>query len=70
VVLSGSLRVKVEDDVVELAPLQAIRVAPAATRCLEAGGEGAEVLAFSAAASDNSDAVMVPGWWSDARADR
>jgi quercetin dioxygenase-like cupin family protein len=65
VVLSGSLRVKVEDDVVELTPLQAIRVAPPATRCMEAGKEGAEVLAFSAAASDNSDAVMVPGWWSD-----
>lgn len=46
VALSGSGRVKVDDEVFELGPLDAVRVAPASARELEAGPEGLEVLAF------------------------
>src|SRR3954447_25908046 len=45
VVLSGSGRVKLDDDIVEVGPLDAIRVAPHVMRCWEAGPEGLEVLA-------------------------
>jgi uncharacterized cupin superfamily protein len=47
VVLSGSGRIKLDDEVEELRPLDAIRIGPAVTRWLEAGDEGLEILAFS-----------------------
>ena len=46
VVLSGSGWIKVDDDVHELEPLDAIRVAPQTPRAFEAGPEGLEFLAF------------------------
>jgi mannose-6-phosphate isomerase-like protein (cupin superfamily) len=63
VVISGSARIKLEDDVVELGPLEAVRVPGSVTRCIEGGPEGAEVLAFGAPQA--KDAEMIPGWWSD-----
>lgn len=65
VVLTGSARVKVEDEVVELGALDAIRVPGPVARGLEAGPEGAEVIAFGAPNTDNKDAEMLPGWWTD-----
>lgn len=65
VVVGGSGRVKLDDEVVELGTWDALRVAPETIRCFEAGPEGAEILAFGApsgAAAEN-DAEMVPGWW-------
>ena len=64
VVLSGSLRVKLEDDVVELKPLEAVRVAKETMRGFEAGPEGAELLAIGAPNTGPGDADTVPGWWS------
>jgi mannose-6-phosphate isomerase-like protein (cupin superfamily) len=46
VVLSGSGRMKLDDDIVELKPLDAIRVAPPVVRAFEAGSDGLELLAF------------------------
>ncbi|HSJ73308.1 MAG TPA: hypothetical protein VK904_03250 [Miltoncostaeaceae bacterium] len=63
VVLTGLARLSVEDEIVELRPLDAVRVAPTAARCLEGGPEGAEVLAFGAPSDHNRDAEMLPGWW-------
>jgi mannose-6-phosphate isomerase-like protein (cupin superfamily) len=65
VVVSGSARMKVGDDVVELEQWDALRVAPGEWRAFEAGPEGAEVLAFGAPNTDNRDAEMQPGWWED-----
>ena len=48
VVLSGSGRIKVDDQLVDVAPLDAIRVTPRAARAFEAGPEGLEFLAFGA----------------------
>ncbi len=62
VVVGGSGRVKLEDDVVELAPWDAVRVAPQTMRCFEAGPDGMEFLAFGAHTSAD-DVEMVPGWW-------
>ena len=63
--VGGSARVKVDDDVVELRPWDAIRIPPGAMRSLEAGPEGAEVIAFGAPNTENADVDMTPGWWSD-----
>ncbi len=65
VVLSGSLRVKLEDDVVELGQYDAIRVPGDVARGLEGGPEGAEILALGAPNTENKDTEMLPGWWSD-----
>jgi uncharacterized cupin superfamily protein len=64
VVLRGSARVKVEDEIVELAERDAIRFDKDTMRAVEAGPEGVEYLAFGAG-DDPRDAEMVQGWWSD-----
>ena len=63
VIVSGSARIAVGDDVFDLAEWDAVRVAPGAWRGLEAGTEGVEYIAFGAPNTDNKDAEMQPGWW-------
>jgi len=64
VVLRGSARVKVEDEIVELGPMDALRIGMDAMRAVEAGPDGVEYLAFGAG-DDPKDAEMVQDWWSD-----
>jgi mannose-6-phosphate isomerase-like protein (cupin superfamily) len=64
VVVRGSARVKVEDEVVELGEWDAIRFGKDTMRNVEAGPEGVEYLAFGAG-TDPTDAEMAPGWWTD-----
>jgi mannose-6-phosphate isomerase-like protein (cupin superfamily) len=63
VVISGSARIKVDDDEIELGTLDAIRVAPQATRALQGGPDGAEVIAFGAPKPPEQDVEMLQGWW-------
>jgi quercetin dioxygenase-like cupin family protein len=63
VIVSGGARVAVGDDVVELGRWDALRIAPGVVRGMEAGPDGAEILAFGAPNTDNKDADMQPGWW-------
>jgi mannose-6-phosphate isomerase-like protein (cupin superfamily) len=64
-VVSGAARAKLDDEIVELRPWDAVRVAPETVRGLEGGPEGAEVLVFGAPSNDNRDVQPVPGWWTD-----
>lgn len=61
VVLSGTGRMALGDDVIELEPLDAVRVEPSVMRAFEAGPDGLEVLVFGA--RYDSDGEVVPGWW-------
>ena len=63
VVLDGSGRMRLDDEIVELRRLDAVRVAPGVTRAFEAGAEGLEVLAFGA--RHEGDGELVHGWWTD-----
>lgn len=63
VVLGGSGRLKLDDDVVEIGPLDAIRVAPTVTRAFEAGPDGVEVLAVGQ--HHAGDGEVVPDWWAE-----
>jgi mannose-6-phosphate isomerase-like protein (cupin superfamily) len=65
VVLSGSARLKLDDEVVELNQWDAVRIPPGIMRALEGGPEGAEILAFGAPSNENRDVEMVQNWWSD-----
>jgi mannose-6-phosphate isomerase-like protein (cupin superfamily) len=57
VVLSGSGQVKLDDELVELAPLDAVRVGPGVTRAFEAGPDGLEVLIFGPRVESDSEPV-------------
>jgi mannose-6-phosphate isomerase-like protein (cupin superfamily) len=62
VVLSGAGRVKLGDELVELAPLDVVRVSPGVTRSFEAGPEGLEVLIFGPHVEGDSE--LVDDFWS------
>ena len=62
-VLSCSGRMKLDDEIVGVDVLDAIRVSPEVTRAFEAGSEGLEVLAVGA--HHAGDGEIFPGWWSD-----
>jgi uncharacterized cupin superfamily protein len=61
VVLSGSGRVKLDDELVDLMPLDAVRVSPGVTRAFEAGEEGLEVIVFGPHVQ--GDAEIVQDFW-------
>jgi quercetin dioxygenase-like cupin family protein len=63
--IDGSGRLKLDDEVIELKPWDAVRVPPGVMRAIEAGSDGAEVIAFGAPNTDNGDIEMKPNWWSD-----
>jgi mannose-6-phosphate isomerase-like protein (cupin superfamily) len=64
VLVNGSARIKVGDEVVELRPWDAIRIPPDSIRALEAGLDGAEFLAVGAPNTGPGDGVVERGWWS------
>lgn len=63
VVLSGSGRVKLDDEIVEISELDAIRVAPGVMRAFEGGEDGMELLAFGPRHA--GDGELIQGWWAD-----
>jgi uncharacterized cupin superfamily protein len=65
VLIKGSLRARLEDEVVELKPFDALRVHKDTMRSFEAGPEGAEMIAVGAPHTGPGDADMVNGWWAD-----
>jgi mannose-6-phosphate isomerase-like protein (cupin superfamily) len=63
VVIAGSGRMKLDDEIIEVERLDAIRVSPQVIRAFEAGDDGVEVLAVGA--RHDGDGEVIPGWWSD-----
>jgi uncharacterized cupin superfamily protein len=64
VVLAGSGRVRLDDETVDLARLDAIRVAAGVARGFEAGDDGLELLAVSPQRTDDRGELL-EGWWGD-----
>ena len=65
VVVNGTARIKLDDEVVELKTWDAVRVPGEVMRTFEAGSKGAEIIAIGAPNTDNKDTEMATGWWSD-----
>ena len=65
VVVGGSGRVKLGDEVVELRQWDAVRVPKDTMRGFEAGPDGVEMIAIGAPNTGPGDADTVQGWWSD-----
>jgi mannose-6-phosphate isomerase-like protein (cupin superfamily) len=63
VVLSGSGRVKLDGELLDVERLDCIRVAPATARAFEAGPDGLEFLAFGAHHPGDGEPVQDP--WTD-----
>jgi mannose-6-phosphate isomerase-like protein (cupin superfamily) len=68
VVVRGSGRMKVDDEIVELEEWDAVRVPPGAWRCYEAGPKGLELLVIGAPNLGEDPRGDVDGqrdWWAD-----
>ena len=65
IVVGGSARVKVEDEVVNLKQWDAIRVGKETMRGFEAGPEGVEIIAIGAPTTGPGDGDITQGWWGD-----
>jgi mannose-6-phosphate isomerase-like protein (cupin superfamily) len=65
VVVSGSLRIKLETEIVELKQWDAVRVPKETMRGFESGPEGVEIIAIGAPHTGPGDAEMENDWWSD-----
>jgi mannose-6-phosphate isomerase-like protein (cupin superfamily) len=63
--VSGSARAKVGDDVFEMQPWTAVRVPNDTVRAFEAGPEGAEFVAIGAPNTGPGDAIDEPEFWRD-----
>ena len=63
VVLGGSGRVKLDDELLDVGPLDCIRVAPSTARAFEAGPDGLQFLAFGAHHPGDGEPVQDP--WTD-----
>jgi len=62
VVISGNGRVKLDHDIHEISPMDAIRVAPQVARAFEAGPDGLELLAFGPHHEDDGEILRTDFW--------
>ena len=62
-VVRGDGLLKLDDEIIEVETLDAIRVSPAVMRAFEAGDDGLEVIAFGP--RHEGDGEVDPGFWSD-----
>jgi mannose-6-phosphate isomerase-like protein (cupin superfamily) len=63
VVIAGSGRIKLDDEIVEIVELDAIRISPEIGRGFEAGEEGITLLAVGA--RHDGDGELLQEWWTD-----
>jgi quercetin dioxygenase-like cupin family protein len=63
VVVGGSGRAKLDDEVIELDTWDALRVAPAVVRSFEAGPDGLDMLCIGGRKPDGPDSERHPGFW-------
>ena len=63
VVVGGSGRIKLDDEVVELKRFDVVRVAPSVVRGFDAGPDGLEVIAVGGPKPEGGDGVRDPDRW-------
>ena len=65
VVIAGSGRVKLDDEIVEIGQWDVVRVAPEVVRAFESGPDGLQVIAIGGTRPEDGDGVPVKDWWVD-----
>jgi mannose-6-phosphate isomerase-like protein (cupin superfamily) len=63
IVLNGNGRIKLDDEIIQVQPLDAVRIAPQVTRAVEAGRGGIEYIAVGP--RYEGDGELIQGWWTD-----
>jgi mannose-6-phosphate isomerase-like protein (cupin superfamily) len=63
VVIAGAGGMKLDEEIIEIGTLDAIRVAPTVTRSFQAGTEGLEFLAMGT--RHVGDGELIPRWWDE-----
>ena len=66
VVIAGSGRAKLDDEVVELKQWDVLRVAPSTTRAFESGPQGMELVVAANDRPEGGDGVIAEDFWPDA----
>jgi mannose-6-phosphate isomerase-like protein (cupin superfamily) len=62
VVISGSGRVKLDDEIEDVGPLDAVRIAPSVVRAFEGGDEDLVLLVFSPRAKGDAEVIQDFSW--------
>jgi quercetin dioxygenase-like cupin family protein len=65
VVLSGSGRVKLDEEVRDLRQWDVVRVAPEVWRAFEAGADGLELIIAGSTRPEGGDGELVEGFWGE-----
>ena len=65
VVVDGSGRIKLDDEIVELRRWDVVRLSPEVVRALEAGPDGLEVIAVGPDRPEGGDGVPTPDFWAE-----
>ncbi len=65
VVIRGSGRVRLDDEIAELREWDVVRVAPNVVRAFEGGPDGLELIAIGSDRPEDGDGEMVRDFWTD-----
>ena len=65
VVIAGSGRIRLDEEIVDLDRWDVVRVAPQVVRGFEGGPEGLEMVAVGSDRPEGGDGVPVKDWWTD-----
>jgi quercetin dioxygenase-like cupin family protein len=65
VVVGGSGRMRLDDEIVELQQWDTVRVAPGVVRAFEAGPDGLELIAIGNDRPEGGDGEMIQEFWTD-----
>src|SRR5947209_18596511 len=65
VVVGGSGRMRLDDEIIELRQWDAIRVAPGVVRAFEGGPDGLELIAIGSDRPEGGDGETVENFWAD-----
>jgi mannose-6-phosphate isomerase-like protein (cupin superfamily) len=65
VLVNGSARIRIDDEVRDLKQWDAVRLHRDAVRAIEGGDEGAEFIAVGAPNTGPGDADLIQDWWND-----
>jgi mannose-6-phosphate isomerase-like protein (cupin superfamily) len=65
VVISGSGRLRLDDEIVEISQWDVVRVAPEVMRGVEGGPDGLELIVVGGPRPPEGDGTLVADWWVD-----
>jgi mannose-6-phosphate isomerase-like protein (cupin superfamily) len=65
VVVGGSGRMRLDDEIVDLQRWDVVRVAPEVVRGFEGGPDGLEIIAIGADRPEGGDGELVRDWWTE-----